>query len=400
MDQKPKNMNGSLKEKLIRQYKDELFGSVLPFWLEKSPDTEYGGFLTCLTREGEVYDTDKFVWLQARQVWLFSMLYNRLEKREEWLRTAIQGADFLLEHGHDGTYNWYFSLTRTGAPLVVPYNIFSNTFASMAMGQLYLATGEKRYSEAAIRTYRETLKRRDNPKGPWNKTIASTRSLDNFALPMILSNLALEIEPLLDGEEVRSLCYEIADQMLNRFYRKELGIVVENVESDGGLSDTYDGRLVVPGHAIEAMWFLMDLGDRFDEPDWIRRAESIVHSMLEYGWDKEYGGLYYFMDRKGAPPQQLEWSQKLWWVHMEAAVALIKAYRWTGSEKSLTWFLNIHEYNWTHFRDPDYPEWYGYLDRRGEVNISLKGGKWKGCFHIPRGLFQIGQTLEAIQTDR
>jgi N-acylglucosamine 2-epimerase len=29
--------------------------------------------------------------------------------------------------------------------------------------------------------------------------------------------------------------------------------------------------------------------------------------------------------------------------------------------------------------------------------IPLKGGKWKGCFHIPRGLYQGWKTLEAIE---
>jgi hypothetical protein len=49
-----------------------------------------------------------------------------------------------------------------------------------------------------------------------------------------------------------------------------------------------------------------------------------------------------------------------------------------------------------HFRDPEYPEWYGYLSRQGEVLLPLKGGKWKGCFHVPRGLYQIGTILQEI----
>ena len=40
--------------------------------------------------------------------------------------------------------------------------------------------------------------------------------------------------------------------------------------------------------------------------------------------------------------------------------------------------------------------WKDYLNRRGEVLLPLKGGKWKGCFHVPRGLYQIGSMLEDI----
>jgi len=101
-------------KKLAEQYKGELFNNILPFWLEKSQDAEFGGYLTCLDREGNVFDTDKFVWLQAREVWMFAMLYNKVEKQPEWLECAIQGGEFLKKHAHDGNYNWYFSLTREG----------------------------------------------------------------------------------------------------------------------------------------------------------------------------------------------------------------------------------------------------------------------------------------------
>ena len=76
-------------KKLAIQYKDELLDNVLPFWLENSQDHEYGGYFTCLDREGRVFDTDKFIWLQGREVWMFSMLYNKVEKRKEWLDCAV-----------------------------------------------------------------------------------------------------------------------------------------------------------------------------------------------------------------------------------------------------------------------------------------------------------------------
>ena len=66
-------------KQLEKQYRDELLQNVIPFWLEKSQDKEYGGYFTCLDREGNVFDTDKFIWLQTREVWLFSMLYNHYE---------------------------------------------------------------------------------------------------------------------------------------------------------------------------------------------------------------------------------------------------------------------------------------------------------------------------------
>ena len=105
------------------------------------------------------------------------------------------------------------------------------------------------------------------------------------------------------------------------------------------------------------------------------------------------------MDSMGKPMQKLEWDQKLWWVHLESAIAMIKGYKLTGNVKCLDWFEKLDSYMWSHFRDDEYPEWYGYLNRRGEVLLPLKGGKWKGCFHVPRGLYQIFTILESFGSD-
>lgn len=382
---------------LEQQYKQELLESVVPFWLEKSQDKEFGGYFTCLDRRGEVYDTDKFIWLQAREVWLFAMLYNKVERRQEWLDCAIQGAEFLKKKGHDGQLNWYFSLDREGNPLVDPYNIFSYTFATMAFGQLSVATGNKEYAEIAKKTFDIILSKTDNPKGKWSKAHAGSRALKNFALPMILCNLALEIEPLLDKAFLERTINTCVHEVMDVFLRPELGgIIVENVHLDGSLSDTFDGRLVNPGHAIEAMWFTMDLGVRLSRPELIQKAVETTLVMLNYGWDKEHGGIFYFMDRLGRPTQQLEWDQKLWWVHIETLISLIKGYQLTGNTDCLQWFEKVHTYTWAHFKDPEYPEWWGYLNRQGEVLLDLKGGKWKGCFHVPRGLYQVWQVLASV----
>lgn len=383
-------------KQLAAQYKSELLDKVIPFWLEKSQDLEHGGYFTCLERDGEVYDTDKFVWLQGREVWMFVTLYNKVEKRQEWLDCAIQGAEFLKKHGHDGNLNWYFALDREGNPLVEPYNIFSYTFAVIAFGQLSIATGNKEYADIAKRTFDIVLSKVDNPKGKWNKAAPGARALKSFALPMILCNVALEIEPLLDADFMQQTIDTCIHEVMEVFYRPELGLIVEHLSTDGELVDCFDGRLLNPGHAIEAMWFVMDLGKRLGRQDLIEKAVKIALNEAEYGWDKVHGGIFYFMDRLGRPCQQLEWDQKLWWVHIETLITMLKGYQLTGNAQCLEWFERVHNYVWTHFTDKEYAEWFGYLNRQGEVLLSLKGGKWKGCFHVPRGLFQCWQILEDL----
>ena len=316
---------------LSKLYRDELLENVLPFWLEKSQDKKYGGYFTCLDRKGNVFDTDKFIWLQCRQVWLFSMVYNNVEKNPEWLKCALQGAEFLNKYGHDGNYNWYFSLTQEGKPIIEPYNIFSYTFAAMAFGQLARATGNQEYADISKKTFDIILSKTGNPKGKWDKSHPGTRSLKNFALPMILCNLSLEIEHLLDKQFLQDTIEKCIHEVMEVFYRPELGLVVENLTSANELSDTFEGRVLNPGHAIEAMWFIMDLGERLNNRELIRKASEIAVRMVEYGWDQKYGGIFYFLDRNGHPTQQLEWDQKLWWVHVETLISMLKGYHCPAS---------------------------------------------------------------------
>ena len=378
------------------QYKTELLDSILPFWMKHSVDQQNGGFFTCLDQFGQVYDTDKFIWLQGRQVWCFAYMYNNIEKKQEWLDIAKHGADFLIKHGRDEEGNWYFSLTAEGKPLVQPYNIFSDCFATMAFAALDKASPSDEYKKIALTTFDNIIARRQNTKGKYNKNFPGTRSLKNFSLPMILCNLSLELEHIIGKEKVNELVPDIIHEVMEVFYQPKLGLVLENVNIDGSFADCFEGRLMNPGHTIEAMWFIMDLGIRVNDTSLIDKAVTIMLNTLEYGWDKEYGGIFYFLDIQGHPPQQLEWDQKLWWVHVEALVALAKGFQHTGDMRCIEWFEKVHAYTWSHFKDQQYGEWFGYLNRRGEVLLPLKGGKWKGCFHIPRSLYQVWKTLETL----
>ncbi|MCK5795279.1 MAG: AGE family epimerase/isomerase, partial [Anaerolineales bacterium] len=378
---------------LARIYSETLLKDVIPFWEKFSLDMENGGYFTCLDREGKVYDQDKFVWPQARQVWTFSMLYNRLEKRASWLDMAEHGMEFIVKNALDEKENCYFSLNREGKPLVQPYSLFSDCFTAMAASEYARASENEEMRHLALRIFENILKRRKKPKGKYDKAFPGTRPLEALALPMILANLTTELEWMLPSgvaDETTELCREA---VLGRFLDQDRLLLHEFADPDGRFPDTFDGRLINPGHGIEALWFLMFIAEQRGDRETINRAVEILISILNFGWDNQYGGIYYFMDSEGKPPQQLEWDQKLWWVHVESLVALSMAWRLTGNKKCLDWFMLVHEYTWSHFSDPANGEWFGYLNRQGKVLLYLKGGKWKGCFHLPRALYMCWKQL-------
>jgi hypothetical protein len=91
-------------------------------------------------------------------------------------------------------------------------------------------------------------------------------------------------------------------------------------------------------------------------------------------------------DVLGRPHLELQHDMKLWWVHNEAALAALYGYHLTGGGELLEWYQRVEKWSWGHFPDPQYVEWFAYLDRRRVPTHGLKGGKWKCFFHLPRYL--------------
>jgi N-acylglucosamine 2-epimerase len=173
-------------------------------------------------------------------------------------------------------------------------------------------------------------------------------------------------------------------------------LVFENVWDDAARPDTPEGRLLNPGHAIESMGFVMEAAEAYGDAVANEIAAEALLWMLARGWDDEFGGILYFMDSGGKPPEPLEWSMKLWWPHTEALSALLLAYRQTGRAEFTNWFRRVHDYTWSMFPDPEYGGWFGYFDRRGNRTHDLKGSKWKGFFHVPRALLNCWRLATLI----
>jgi len=381
---------------LASLYRNTLLHDVAPFWIKHSLDNTHGGYFTCLDRSGKIYDTDKFSWLQARQIYMFARLHNAVDHNQQWLDIATSGINFLDKYGRDDHGNYYFSLTREGKPLTKAFNIFSDCFAALAYHEYAKATASEQAMVKAKEAFDHFLDRRNNPKGTLEKTTGN-RPLRNFGISMMTAYLAFQMETVIGRASAEKLYDECILNIFDEHYDESKGIIREYVDLHGNFLDTYEGRLINPGHGIEAMWFLMDVAVRLNRKDLIDRSVDICLQILNYSWDQAHGGIYYFMDAKGAPPQQLEHDQKLWWVHLEALIALSRAWLLTDRRDVMEWYHKVHHYTWQHFPDPEHGEWYGYLSREGKPHLDLKGGKWKGFFHVPRALLECANNFDQIK---
>ena len=103
-------MDKSRIKELKEIYEKELFENVLPFWEKYSIDEEFGGYMHYLGTKGDVLCDDKNLWVQGRQCWLYSRLYNTVRKDEKWLKLAKLGYDFFRAYGFDDRGKMYFTV--------------------------------------------------------------------------------------------------------------------------------------------------------------------------------------------------------------------------------------------------------------------------------------------------
>ena len=378
------------------------------FWLKNGMDAEHGGVYTCLDRTGKVYSTDKSVWMQGRCAWTFSFLCARYGVRKEWMDAASSCLDFMEKYclNKAADNRMYFTVTGDGKPLRQRRYFYSETFYSMANAEYYGLTGERVYLERARRAYETYFDlwqgNVKDPTGLGPKGIPETRTGRAFGLPMIYLNMTsilLRVDPEREGlylERAR-LCVE---DIFRYHVHPELKCTLENVGPNGEARlDFTEGRIVNPGHDIEGVWFMLEYAKRTGDKALVEKCEQVYRFAMNAGWDKEYGGLLYFVDAKGLPPEAYEHDMKLWWPHNEILIASLMLYRDTGKEEYLDWFYKTLDYCREYLSDSEYGEWYGYLRRDGKpTEPPCKGSTFKGPFHLPRMLsmvdIMIGQVLD------
>lgn len=366
-------------------YKNQLLNDTLLFWFPGCMDEKYGGYLLMRDSNGTLMDDDKSVWFVGRTAWTLSNLFNTVERREEWLQMAKSGVEFSEKHCFDPEDGqMYFYVTRDGKPIRKRRYFFSETFAVISYSAYARAARDDFYAQRAREIFTTCLdfasgKRLLAPR------YTNVRPVRGLGVPMIMMNVAQQLRENVGDERCDKLIAEWIDTIEKYHVKHDIRCVMEQVSPNGSIIDHNDGRIINPGHAIEAAWFIFNEAVyKNNDAHLIKLGCDIVDYMWERGWDKEYGGVIFFRDVYNKPVQEYCQDMKFWWPHNEFIIATLYAYLLTGNEKYANMHRLVHTYAYGHFHDKEFGEWYGYLHRDGTVAQPAKGNLHKGPFHLPR----------------
>lgn len=372
-------------------YRRCLLKDVLPFWFPRCLDKEHGGYLQSLDRDGTIIDTDKSVWAQGRMAWMLLTLYNTVEKNPEWLAWGESGLKFLQEHCFDEDGRMFFSVTQEGKPIRKRRYAYSESFAAIAYAAHAKATGDEDSANRARALLQQFLDwNSDDSLMPPKYT--DTRPMIGLAPRMMAISTAQELRENLGEDDFFTDTIDRNIEEIERLFCKpDLRCVMETVAPDGAILDTYDGRLLNPGHAIEAAWFIMKEGNHRQRKPLVHLGCRMLEWMWERGWDRKHGGLFHFRDVSDLPVQESSHDMKLWWPHDEAITASLMAWLLTGDKKYKLMHQQVHEWSFKTFADTEHGEWFGHVHRDGRISSSAKGDMWKSFFHHPRMLWTCWQ---------
>ncbi|GAB3810214.1 AGE family epimerase/isomerase [Spirosoma humi] len=393
-------------QKLSATYQQALLRQVVPFWLNSSRDEQCGGYVDLLSATGERIEGDKFVSLQAQQVWTFAWLYTTLDGQPTWLDHASHGASFLSQFAHDDSLACYAQLDRRGRPVSQSADLVPASFAVMAYAHMHRATKQDEWAMLAKQAYSSALEHRANVHTEQTSTLGGLRQIRHLGETAAVLKMVLTMQPLLAEDSWKQTVDLVMQDILHGFIDRRTDTLREFILPDGAFLNTPEGRRLNVGLSFQTACYLLDFyaestsaktGSLINNNR--RSALSVVTWCLrlcEQAWDEASAGLNQYVDFKQQAFIFPDWQHKWAWVQLEALSALLKGYEHTRHPDCLKWFKRIHDYTFQHFPDPKQTGWFLVLDQHTQPVLTAKATPTVGCYSLIRCMAEVGMLLTTL----
>lgn len=386
--------------------------TVFDFYYPGSLDRVNGGYLEDWKGGRFVVRGEKFLTLQARQLWFFSTMAARQIEREKSLEAAMAGYLWLERSFRDANRGGYYSVvTDGGRPVDMRKHAYLNSFALYGLVAYYEATKDRPVLERAKELF-EVLDRRarDGVQGgyneffeaDWSPVKVAGRGTYVGALGTKTYNTHLHLL------ESFTALYRVWPEGRLRERLAELVAINTRTVSHPSAPHNVDGwwpdwRVVDEprnmrasyGHDVECLWLGMEAVRALGWPEALYRgwARSLGDYCLEYGYDGDHGGFFYMGDSR----EMADDTKKEWWVQAEAMVGMLELFRLTGEAKYYRAFEGTLDFVERHQVAPG-GGWWATLRSDGTASGSdTRSSMWQGAYHNGRALLLSAILLESLK---
>ena len=398
-------------QKQAARCRDLLQRTVLDFYLPGCLDPARLGYLEDwkdgqFTRRGE-----KFLTLQARQLWFFSTMATERIERTRCLEAATLGAQLLDIAFRDAREGGYISSIKDGGePADTRKHAYLNSFVIYGLAAYYEATHDKRALQRAQEAFLKLDQHaHDNVNGGYHEFFyrdwkpvtdraekgyvgAIGTKTYNTHLHLLESFAALY--RLWPDPRLRARLDELVQintaTVQHNVQRCNIDGWWPNwrmVEEPRNLRASY-------GHDVECLWLVLDAARTLGRPESLYRgwAMAIGGYAYEHGFDQEHGGFFY----TGPLGMAADDTKKEWWVQTEALVGMLELYRQTGDARYYQAFVRTLDFCEQHQIAPGGGWW---ATRKADGSASdndSRSSMWQGAYHNGRALLLSAKLLSNL----
>jgi mannobiose 2-epimerase len=410
---------------LLKRIKDHLENGIIPFWMERALDTEFGGYRTNFNEKGEALEMpEKYLNTQVRLLWWFSRLLRAYPNRPEFKKMADAGADFIISRFWDTKHGgWFWKVKRDGSEMDNGKVVYGQSFAIYAFAEYFRATGDRRGLDYASRTFdllqkyaADTLRggyyenlERDWTVAPSGFCAGDRKGLDTHMHLME----AFTTLYAASGEEIhRRKLLEMIELIVKRMVDPETGcgrnqfdlefnpipaIAIRrtwNAERAGDAPATPTDTTSY-GHNVELAWLMRDAfqSSGSDIGPYLENIRRLLSHAVQHGVDWEFGGIYRDGTSNGGPLIK----DKEFWQHSEVLVGFLDGVELFHEEKYFDAFETVWNFIDRHMIVKGIGEWRVLLDREGNAIDSNVGNAWKVSYHTGRSMIECIARLERLK---
>ena len=388
--------------RLRRQYRYDLFDDFLPFIDKFVIDHELGGFMCNTDRDGTNLSTKKNSWYIGRGVWVYSFLYNELERKPEYLEVAKKATEFILRDPPKGEDLWPAEYDKRGNAVeaqgqyiggkYVPVSkqVYGDLFIANGLAEYARACGDERYWDMARQLVLKCVKLYDRPDYDPTAPIVYLAGDEGSQMPgvrllgvwMLLVRVGSQMAAHREDAQIDAVVRRSIGAIFDHHYNPEYDLLNEVLNHDMSRPDNEYRDLVYTGHGIETLWMVLYEAHRRGDRELFEKSARLLKRTMEVAWDDVYGGFF----RGCKDINKDDWIlDKALWVQEEALIGTLFVLEKTGAPWAREWFSKIFAYVQKTFplKKHGHALWDLWPDRKGTF---VEHYERVGNFHHPRHL--------------
>jgi cellobiose epimerase len=398
--------SGQQRARVCRQLLEQ---SLLDFYLPDCLDRQHGGYFEVLDDAGKFVQGEKFLTMQARQLWFFSALARENIRRQETLAAAKTGYDFLRRHFFDAANGGCFAKVSANGkqPTDARKHVYHNAFAIYALVEYYRATGDVEALTSAKMLF-DLLQEHahDRRHGGYHEFFtadwqliteptssgyigAANTKTYNSHLHLLEAYSALLRET--GDPQVANRLAELLSIVTTTVKHPEYACNIDGWHPNWTMVDAPKNHRASYGHDLECAWLVLDAADALGwRPDILRSwATMICDHAIEYGYDDINGGFFY----TGPLGQPSDDRKKEWWTQAEGLVAMLTLETLSGDPSYRAKFDGTLAFIQRH-QIAASGGWWGTVQEDGTLGTRrIRSSMWQGAYHNGRALLLCAKLL-------